>query len=167
MLPAVLEDRAQEIFNEVSDYMLEEERNVLIVIRGLPGSGKSSVSQRVQELFQQQETWVVRICTDEILEMCEGGYRWAGFKMSLYHGIAYNIARSSFNKDCPVVILDNTNIKIKEFESYIFDARQKGYAVRVFIVGGFDEEHIQASIERNTHNVPEDAIRRMAARFQE
>lgn len=167
MLPAVLEDRAQEIFDEVTDYMLEESKPCLIIMRGLPGSGKSSVSKRVQELFQGQNTHVVRICTDEILEMCEGGYLWAGYKMPLYHGIAYNIARSSFNKDVPVVILDNTNIKIKDFESYIFDARQKGYAVRIFIVGGFSEEDIQNSVKRNSHNVPEDAIRRMANRFQE
>jgi predicted ABC-type ATPase len=168
MLPESLEKRAQTIFNDVADHILEEDsRPVLIVMRGLPGSGKSSVSKRVQQLFQEQSTQVVRICTDEILEMCEGGYLWAGHKMGLYHGIALNIARRSFNADVPVVILDNTNIRTKDFEDYIFDARQKGYLVRVFVVGSFDESAIQASMKRNTHNVPEFAIRRMAERFQE
>lgn len=167
MLPAVLEERAQQIFNDVADHILEEDsKPVFIVMRGLPGSGKSSVSKRVQELFQAQNTQVVRICTDEILEMCEGDYFWAGYKMSLYHGIAYNIARGAFNHDVPVVILDNTNIRTKDFESYMFDARQKGYLVRVFTVGSFDESAIQAAVKRNSHNVPEYAIRRMAARFQ-
>lgn len=167
MLPSVLEDRAQEIFNEVSDYMLEESKPCLIIMRGLPGSGKSSVSKRVQELFQRQDTQVVRICTDEILEMCEGGYLWAGHKMPLYHGIAAKISSLSFSNSVPVVILDNTNTKIRDFEGYIHRARAAGYCIRIFIVGGFSEEDIQNSIKRNSHNVPEDAIRRMANRFQE
>ena len=166
MIPEVLEDRAQEIFADVSEQILEDERPMFIIMRGLPGSGKSSVSKRVQELFQQQDTQVVRICTDEILEMCEGSYLWAGHKMPLYHGVAHKIASISCNRDVPVVILDNTNIQTKDFESYIIDARQKGYTVRCFTIGEFTTTAIDLCVERNSHNVPREAIERMARRFQ-
>ena len=166
MLPESLENRAQEIFADLSDQSLDG-KPLFIVFRGLPGSGKSSISNRVMELFQNQSTQVVRISTDEILEMCEGSYKWAGYKLPMYHGMAYQLARQAFNHDVPVVMLDNTNIKTTDFDAYMTDAKQKGYAVRAFTIGGFTEEDIQNSMKRNSHNVPEAAIRRMASRFQE
>ena len=162
MLPAVLEDKAQEIYESLDISM-----PLFIVFRGLPGSGKSSVSKRVQELLQGSSIQVVRICTDEILEMCEGSYLWAGSKMPLYHGIAHKMAYLATNKDVDVVILDNTNMQKSEYEGYTTDARQKGYVIYEFTIGEFTEEAIQLSFNRNSHSVPMEAIRRMAARFQE
>lgn len=161
MLPTVLEQRAQDIFDELDISM-----PLFIVFRGLPGSGKSSVSKRVQELLQGCTLQVVRICTDEILEMAEGGYLWAGNKMPLYHGIAHKMAYLATNNDVDIVILDNTNTRKSEYESYIIDARQKGYVTYEFIIGEIDEEAIQNSFNRNSHSVPMEAIRKMAARFQ-
>lgn len=166
MLPNVLKDKAERTFSDIS-FDIADGKKTLLIMRGLPGSGKSSVSNEIQRLFQTLEnTQVVRISTDEILEMCEAGYKWAGYKMKLYHSMARKLVNASLNCDVPLIILDNTNIKRKEFESYIVDARAKGYKVRLLTVGYFDEEAIQLSFERNSHNVPIEAIRRMAQAYQ-
>ena len=164
MLPTVLENMAQNIFLELEGHLAAP---IYIVMRGLPGSGKSSVSKRVQELMQGLNLQVVRICTDEILEMCEGGYHWDGYKMPLYHGVAHKISYLATKNDVPVIILDNTNMKKKEYEGYVIDARQKGYSIWEYTIGGFSEEDIENSFNRNSHSVPMEAIRRMAARYQE
>ena len=167
MIPEVLRQRGIGIFNDLSDQILQNERPIFAIFRGLPGSGKSTVSKYVQGCFQAGNTQVVRVCTDEVLEMCEGSYLWAGHKMRLYHGIAFKMVCLSFNNDVPVVLLDNTNIQTKDYEHYITDARQKGYDVRVFVIGEFSQQTIDLCVERNSHNVPRDAIERMARRFQE
>jgi predicted ABC-type ATPase len=167
MLPQPLKTHADAIFADLSDQVAESERPIFIVMRGLPGSGKSSVSKEIQRRFQEeQSTQVVRVCTDEILEMCEGSYLWAGYKMAMYHPMAFKLVSIALKKQVPIVILDNTNIMTKDFEHYIMDAQQKGYTVRCFTVGEFTPEAIELCVVRNSHNVPREAIERMARRFQ-
>jgi len=175
MLPESLAQLALSIYNELSTPGKQREATtgfadsepMFIVMRGLPGSGKSSVSKEIQRLFQTDlNEHVVRICTDEILEMCEGSYLWAGWKMPLYHSIALKMAQRAFSSNVPVVILDNTNMQKKDYEHYIFDAKQKGYTCHEFTVGEFTQEAIELSFTRNSHNVPHEAIQGMARKFQ-
>ena len=168
MLPTSLERQAQDIFEHMLYKIEDSGRNLcFLVMRGLPGSGKSYVSKRLQKLMQNEGHQTIRICTDEILEMCEGDYLWEGRKMPLYHGIAKDMANNALCKNVPIVILDNTNIKKKDYFYYMEVAALNGYSTHTFVVGDFDERAIQNSIKRNSHSVPEEAIRRMAKDFQE
>ena len=165
MLPEELQIRSDRIFYGTQEG-LEAGRPVFIVMRGLPGSGKSSVSKDVQHRYQQQNTHVVRVSTDEILETCEGSYLWAGWKMPLYHGIALHILESAFYKKVPVVILDNTNTMHSEYSKYVLAAQVHNYNTRTFTIGEQDDAAIELAVTRNSHNVPREAIERMAKRFQ-
>lgn len=165
-IPNELIEYVEDIYKQVSDYCLDGSFTILIM-RGLPGSGKSTVSKEVQRMVQLNfGAQVVRISTDEILEMCEAGYKWAGYKMRLYHGIAERIAEGSFINRVPLIMLDNTNMKKKDYEWYVRMAEFHGYKVLVETVGEFTPDAIELSFHRTTHSVPYEAIERMAKRFQ-
>ncbi|KOO24657.1 2 -cyclic nucleotide 3 -phosphodiesterase family protein, partial [Chrysochromulina tobinii] len=67
-----------------------------------------------------------------------------------------------------LVIVDNTNTQLKEYDNYKHTARREGYAVAVVELRCPDEPGIfeQQLHARNTHGVPMEVLRTMIARWE-
>ena len=72
-------------------------------------------------------------------------------------------------KDLPhisnVCVIDNTNTQHWEYEKYVEAAKENGFMVQVITVD-WKREDIPLYAERNSHGVPEEAIQRMADRWE-
>lgn len=136
----------------------------LIVMRGIPGAGKSTKAKELKgngEIFS----------TDERIE-AQGDYREFFAKMiaskdfgqlSKMHALNFKMAKEAMERGISPVIVDNTNIKANEPKNYVEAALKLGYADKniKFVdvgTGGLSAEELA---QRNTHGVPLDKIQSM------
>jgi predicted kinase len=139
---------------------------ILIVLRGLPGSGKST---RAKEIVGNGEIH----STDALIE-ASGDYRAFFQKMidsKNYMALGWKHKKNLKNATQAVadgispVIIDNTNIKHADAKAYVVMALEAGLAdenIKFEDVGtaGLDAETLAG---RNTHGVPLDKIQSMMA----
>ena len=128
-----------------------------IIIRGIPGSGKSTLAKTLVG-----ESGVIH-STDDLF-LVEGVYKFDPKSLGKHHEANYNAFKKSILSGISPVILDNTNTQKWEYEKYQKLAEEMGYEVEIVKVPHIDP--VLAS-KRNTHGVPEDAIRRMLARWED
>ncbi|AZQ10203.1 ATP-binding protein [Shewanella khirikhana] len=141
-----------------------------IIMRGLPGSGKSFWVNQFLSALPPEMAGQVRahglFSTDSFF-MRDGEYHFDVAKLSEYHqrNLAGFIA--ALGRGEPLVICDNTNLAHWEFLAYETAARALGYEVEKVLIGNpADRRHQALCAERNSHGVPLAAIRRMARAFE-
>jgi predicted kinase len=138
----------------------------LIVMRGIPGSGKST---KAKELAGQGKIH----STDDVIEAGED-YNEFFAKMiaskdftplSRVHSTNLKNAISSMKSGVTPVIIDNTNIKQNEAKAYVVAALELGYSdnnIKFVDIGTAGLEAAELA-KRNTHGVPLDKIEMMIA----
>ena len=136
----------------------------LIILRGIPGSGKSSKASSFGSNAKLHST-------DDVIEK-SGDYRDFFAKMiasndfsalSKAHSENLANAKASMLNNEPIVIIDNTNIKQNEPKAYVVTALELGYSddnIKFIDIGtaGLDAETLA---KRNKHGVPLEKIKSM------
>ena len=145
---------------------------ICYILRGLPGTGKSLLSQQLQMGWGNAKSF----STDDYF-MVRGEYQFDPSKLGEYHQKNLNAAddymkrfkaRSSVpsgSEISPICIIDNTNTQHWEYEKYIQSAENNGFMVQIISID-WDAKDIPLYAERNSHGVPVEAIYRMAARWE-
>ena len=130
---------------------------VLILLRGLPGSGKTSFANLIWSSFV--------ICeADQYFYDEKGNYNFDRNKLGEAHKWCQEKVET-FMKDninnpqfYPEIIVSNTSTTEKEIQPYIDLAEKYGYIVVSLIV---ENRHGNKSV----HGVPDETIERMRTRF--
>lgn len=124
------------------------ERN-LIIVRGLPGSGKSTFAKLLGRA----------ICTaDDYHTDRAGNYNWKPQNVSKAHEWCQRKCRRFMQAGIENVIVANTSTTEAEIRPYIMMAKKLGY--RVFSVV-MENRHYGV----NLHNVPQATMDKMLMRF--
>lgn len=128
--------------------------NKLILMRGLPGSGKSTAAQTVEgaQIYSTDDFW------------SDGAFDAA--KLTVAHDWNRRRVAEAMRHGAKVVIVDNTNILIEHMEPYGKLAKRYGYAVKVWTVGAFDRRSIETYYNRQLHKCPLGTMERMAREFE-
>ena len=126
----------------------------LVILRGLPGSGKSTLAQLLSEGGQIPVFGIDDYFTDE-----DGHYHFDHLKNHLAYNHCENRTHQAMLEGMPIIILDNTFTMEWEMEPYFKLASDMGYQVHVMTV-----ENRHQGI--NTHNIPEDQIEKMKAKYK-
>jgi predicted kinase len=141
----------------------------LIIMRGIPGGGKSTKAKQIVGKG-------IIHSTDEVIEAM-GDYREFFNNMissgnfsplSNVHRINFQNAVTSMKQGISPVIVDNTNIRANEPKNYVESALKLGYADEniKFVeigTGGLSAEELA---QRNTHGVPLDKIKAMIQAYE-
>jgi len=114
----------------------------LIILRGLQGSGKSTVAK----LFGTKA-----ICSADDYFMRGGEYKWYGAGLYKAHQWCIKKCYRFMKKQAPVIIIDNTSVKARDLKPYTDLARQFGYTAHSIIV-----ENRHGGV--NSHGVSEESI---------
>jgi|TARA_B110000259_G_C14007145_1_gene398297 predicted ABC-type ATPase len=121
----------------------------LIILRGVPGCGKSTVAEILSEKGKYP------ICCADDFFMKDGEYKWNPKQLGFAHKWCQDKARRALDDDLDVVIIANTSTKEKDYNAYAKMGDIRGYTVFSLVVenrhGGTD-----------VHNVPDAAKTKMA-----
>ena len=129
----------------------------LYLIRGVPGSGKSTYAKKLKDdLFEQGHS--VTHYEADMFFMHDGKYNWNPKLLGLAHKWCFDSVFNSFNNGTEAVIVANTFVKLKDMNTYIEMAKKHDYEVTVYRM----DNHFQ-----NVHNVPNDVINRMTENFED
>jgi predicted kinase len=128
----------------------------VIIMRGLPGSGKSTAAGHIAELFDAEVH-----ATDSFF-FKDGEYFFDPSKLKEFHALNQAAFQQSLEEGKAMVICDNTNTQRWEFEPYLAAANQHGYQPIIVEIVADPEE----AAARCSHGVPLEAVRRMQARWE-
>ncbi len=134
-------------------------QKIVYIMRGVPGSGKSTIAQEVAQDFNGSVH-----STDDFFIEQDGSYNFDRTKLGEAHQSNLEAFGASLEQELPVVIVDNTNIKRWEFEKYVKLAEQRGYVIREVRA---PTPELDEALARNLHGVPEETIKRMLAGFED
>ena len=131
---------------------------ILTLVRGLPGSGKSTFANLITNKFS--------ICeADLFFYDKEGNYNFDGSKIKLAHVWCFNQVRIRMEDNklnpqfYPEIVVSNTFTQEWEMEKYYELAEEYGYKVFSIIV-----ENRHGGI--NQHGVPVEKLEQMKNRFE-
>lgn len=135
-----------------------------IIMRGLPGSGKSFLSEKLVKDGQIFST------DDYFYLNPEGTYQWDRKTLGKAHKWNQRRVIAAVEANLPVIIVDNTNITLKELRDYAPMARaakEKGYFVHLREPETHWRGDVEECFNRNSHGLPLEAIERMKNRYQD
>lgn len=122
---------------------------LLILFRGLPGAGKSTLAESLCQRSHSADDFFVT----------DGEYRFNSEHIKLAHQYCQEKTEESMAQSIPTVGVANTFTQAWEIEPYFKLAQKYGYQIHTVIV---ENRHGNG----NVHAVPEAAISRMAERFE-
>jgi predicted kinase len=123
----------------------------LILLRGLPGSGKSTVAK----LFDK----ALHFEADMYFLDAVGNYHFDASKIKNAHNWCRHSVMDAMKEGHPIVVVSNTFTQEWEMEVYYLLAEELGYRVISMIV-----ENRHAG--KNIHGCPDDKIEQMKTRFE-
>ena len=125
--------------------------NTLVLLRGLPGSGKSTAAK----LFNKAPHFEA----DMYFMDADGNYQFDVAKIKDAHNWCRHSTMDAMKKGYPIVVVSNTFTQEWEMEAYYLLAEELGYMVVSMIV---ENRHDG----KNVHGVPEDKLEIMKNRFE-
>lgn len=123
----------------------------LILIRGIPGTGKSTLARFMQGLIPGSMHFEA-----DMFFMVNGEYRYDRDKISDAHEWCMTRTEQSLKME-HTVIVSNTFVNVKTLKPYFAIAKKFGIVPTVIIANGSFQ---------NEHNVPVDVLARMKSQFQ-
>ena len=128
-------------------------------MRGLPLSGKST---KAKQIIEESGYVGVSHSTNSFF-MVNGVYRFSRYLLTEYHRRNQQNFFRSLKAEVPIVICDNTNIELRDYEYYYKTAHQFGYEVAFEVLPVI---RLAAFRMRNTIGIPEDTFICMKRRFK-
>lgn len=129
---------------------------VMVIMRGIPGSGKSTISQIIGKGLGLDLEKCVICSTDDFFKNKKGQYKFNPKKIKENH-LLNQLKAMKACIDKKNVIIDNTNVDNDHLKPYLDIAAEYGY--RVYNLAVIVDQ--MEAFKRQTHNVPEEAHKRM------
>ncbi len=139
---------------------------VVFILRGLPGSGKSTLVNALTEIYHEENPVVCS--ADHWFVDRHGIYRFDSSRLKDAHESAQNCMRAACNEGKKLIIVDNTNVQLWEMRPYINHARNAPFTYRVFVIEPqtpwkWNAEELS---HKNTHEVSQEVLSKRIHQYQ-
>jgi len=134
-----------------------ETQGELILLRGLPGSGKTTLAKIILQLRSTDEPEI--LSADDFFEDKEGDYNFDPTKLKEAHNYCQFRCSERMRQQKAKIVVANTFTQEWEMDEYFKMAERYNYRVHTVIV---ENRHGN----ENIHGVPEDKLQQMKNRFQ-
>lgn len=136
-------------------------------MRGLPGSGKSTLVKAVKDFFSDLEPAVCS-ADDFFIGEHDGVYRFNQGMLKDAHAHSQSAMKSACDQGKRLIIVDNTHVQVWEMHQYFSNANRAPYAYRVVIMEPktpwcFDPAQLAL---KNTHGVDREVLEKKVAQFE-
>ncbi|WP_208727458.1 AAA family ATPase [Leptospira bourretii] len=144
----------QNLSNSETNHTSSETAKTLLALRGIPGSGKSSLAKAISFT-----NGAPIFSIDSYFEDEAGEYHFDYQKNHLAYKECETKTKQALEREIPFVIVDNTFTLDWELSPYIHLAKEFGYKLYVVTV---ENRHDG----KNVHQIPEEQIEKMKAKYQ-
>ncbi|XP_040282077.1 NEDD4-binding protein 2-like 1 isoform X1 [Bufo bufo] len=134
----------------------------IYLLRGLPGSGKSSLARKLKRDFPS----AVVFSTDDYFLMEDGTYIYDPDLLQDAHKWNQKRARKAMTRGRTPIIIDNTNIVAWHMKPYAAMALENGYGVIFLEPNTHWKFNVRELARRNSHGVPREKIQHMKDAYQ-
>lgn len=131
----------------------------VILVAGIPGSGKTTYIQNLIAGFDPKTTVVV-VSADHYF-MKDGEYRYVADQIPKAHAQCKFRFLEALDMDIDVIFVDNTNILNKHRKPYVEEALDNNYEVEIHALPA----DVDLSASRNVHGVDREVCQRMKDSF--
>jgi predicted kinase len=131
------------------------EKNKVIIMRGISGAGKSTY---IKKHFPSA---VICSADQYFIDANSGNYNFDASKLRQAHNACKEKFKEALKNQEPLIVVDNTNTQLWEFQPYVQLAQTFGYDVEVIRL----KVNPMLASKRNKHKVPIEAINKMEKRF--
>lgn len=134
-----------------------------ILMRGIPGSGKSSFVKLMEDCLAEMipADDMLVVSADDI-HIVNGVYKFDGSKLGEGHAQCFRGALRAIEDMIPIIVVDNTNTTNVEMAPYVAMAQAFRYNVHVVHLS----VDVNVAARRNIHGVPAKTIEGMSQRFE-
>ncbi|XP_053108004.1 NEDD4-binding protein 2 isoform X2 [Hemicordylus capensis] len=136
--------------------------HVLVLLRGVPGSGKSYLARA---LLEDNPSGVI-LSTDDYFYQKNGQYEFDAYCLGEAHEWNWKRAKEAFEKRITPIIIDNTNIQAWEMKPYVALSQQHKYKVIFREPDTWWKFKPKELERRNVHGVSKEKIKRMLERYE-
>jgi tRNA uridine 5-carbamoylmethylation protein Kti12 len=134
---------------------------MIIVMIGLPGSGKSFHAKRLaEEHLKTPYSQAAIVSADDYFVSEDGVYRHDATLIGAAHNACFRKFlgfASTFKADKDLIVVDNTNLSNWQRSPYMMLGMALGHQTKLVHV----QCAVQTCIQRNTHGVPTEALEKM------
>lgn len=127
--------------------------NQLIILRGIPGSGKTTFADYLQDIIEGCEIYAA----DDFF-MVNGQYTFDVSKLHQAHEACQRNVLDAMIEEVPCIVVHNTSTTERELAPYLEMAQVHYYNVTVLVV---ENRHGNSNI----HGVPEEKLGQMKQRL--
>jgi predicted kinase len=120
----------------------------MIILRGLPGSGKSHVANHFKSLSDTS------VCSADNYFIHDGVYEFDKEELSNAHAYCYNSVKKSIDAGTNTIVVDNVNCKLSDYKKYLDVSDTNGYKVIVIEIFCENKQKAVEFAKRSSHNVP-------------
>lgn len=136
---------------------------IVICMRAIPGSGKSSYVEKLLASLSKQGKSVEVVSADKFFTNLKGEYNFDFTKIGLAHGECFRGAIEAVQGGKDVVIVDNTGLASFELSPYKLLADAYGYDFLIKNIIANEED----AFKRQMHGVPQESHKRMHESFRD
>lgn len=129
----------------------------LVIIRGIPGSGKSTHASGLIKAYQSEGRTTAHFEADMFFTHEDGSYHWNPKQIGFAHQWCQNKVREAL-QNCDVVIVSNTSVKKKDVDIYVKIAEEAGAKYDIYRMFGQYP---------NVHAVPAETVQKMLESFED
>ena len=134
-----------------------ETQGELILLRGLPGSGKTTLAKIILQLRSTDEPEI--LSADDFFEDKEGEYNFDPTKLKEAHNYCQFRCSERMRQQKARIVVANTFTQEWEMDEYFKMAERYNYRIHTVIV---ENRHGN----ENVHGVPENKLQQMKNRFE-
>ena len=135
-------------------WLSESQERTLWIIRGIPGSGKSTFAKSiVDDEIKHSRTATKHEADDYFIDDETGVYNFDPTKLPNAHLTCMRKTENDMKHGIDTICVSNTFIRDRDVKPYVEMAKKYGYTVKIKVCdGGF----------KNVHNVSTEKVQRMA-----
>lgn len=141
----------------------------LIILVGLPGSGKSFLAKELRLQYFETHKGILAncvVCSADNFFMKHNVYTFDADMLGLAHSYCRSLVAKAMYDETELIIVDNTNLTKAEREPYESLALSFNYQVEMVEPNTTWRYDVQECYKRNKHGVPYDRIEKMFFRLE-
>lgn len=127
----------------------------MILMRGVPGSGKSFLAKRLAGRLGG------KIYSADDMLMTGEEYVWTSPLVYTAHQIVQQLVKLAMIRNEKVIIIDNTNIRPRQARPYVELAVKHAYEIEVREPTTHWRHDVQELLARGTHSIPQEVLEHM------